>query len=145
VYLDSAYIAKFYVNEIDSAAVRRIIRTAGTRVSSEWALGEVACVFHRHFREGSLKLSHVRQLLDAFEEHVETGVWQLAPVTRSRLQRVISVVRAAPASLFLRAGDAVHLATALDCGEHEIWTNNRHLLAAAAHFGLKGRSAVPTS
>ena len=26
-------------------------------------------------------------------------------------------------------------------GETEIWTNDRHLLAAVAHFGLAGRSA----
>jgi len=41
----------------------------------------------------------------------------------------------------LRAGDAIHTATALGTGETEIWTNDRHLLAAVAHFGLAGRSA----
>ncbi len=40
-----------------------------------------------------------------------------------------------------RAGDAIHTATALETGETEIWTNDRHLLAAVAHFGLAGRSA----
>jgi predicted nucleic acid-binding protein len=40
----------------------------------------------------------------------------------------------------LRAGDAIHTATALETGETEIWTNDRHLLAAVAHFGLAGRS-----
>ena len=44
----------------------------------------------------------------------------------------------APADVPLRAGDAIHTATALETGE--IWTNNRHLLAAVAHFGLAGRS-----
>jgi predicted nucleic acid-binding protein len=38
-------------------------------------------------------------------------------------------------------GDAIHTATALETGETEIWTNDRHLLAAVAHFGLAGRSA----
>jgi hypothetical protein len=32
------------------------------------------------------------------------------------------------------------LTTARDAGELEIWTNDRHMLAAAPHFGLKGRS-----
>jgi hypothetical protein len=31
---------------------------------------------------------------------------------------------------------AIHTATALDAGEPEIWTSDRHLLAAAAHFGI---------
>ena len=47
----------------------------------------------------------------------------------------------APADVPLRAGDAIHAATALETGETEIWTSDRHLLAAVAHFGLAGRSA----
>jgi hypothetical protein len=40
----------------------------------------------------------------------------------------------------LRAGETIHTTTALETGETEIWTNDRHLLAAVAHFGV-GRSA----
>jgi predicted nucleic acid-binding protein len=40
----------------------------------------------------------------------------------------------------LRAGDAVHLASALEVGEPEMWTNDRHLRAAATHFGITARS-----
>ena len=47
----------------------------------------------------------------------------------------------APAAVPLRAGDDIPTATALDTGETEIWTNDRHLLAAVTHFGLAGRSA----
>jgi predicted nucleic acid-binding protein len=47
---------------------------------------------------------------------------------------------ALPPDVPLRAGDAIHTATALETGETEIWTNDRHLLAAVAHFGLAGRS-----
>jgi predicted nucleic acid-binding protein len=41
----------------------------------------------------------------------------------------------------LASRDAIHTATALETGETEIWTNDRHLLAAVAHFGHAGRSA----
>jgi predicted nucleic acid-binding protein len=44
-------------------------------------------------------------------------------------------------TVYLRTGDALHLTTAMDFGESEIWTSDRHLLAAAGHFGLTGRSA----
>jgi predicted nucleic acid-binding protein len=141
VYLDSAYIAKFYVNEADSTAVRKEIQAAETLVSSEWAIAEVTCVVHRHFREKSLRAAHVAEILDAFEEHIRTGVWGLIAVTPSRLRRVAALVRTAPRDLFLRAGGAIHLITALESGEREIWTSDRHLLAAAAHFGLEGRRA----
>jgi predicted nucleic acid-binding protein len=45
-----------------------------------------------------------------------------------------------PASIHLRAGDAIHLAAAQDAGLSEIWSNDRHLLKAAPSFGLQGRS-----
>jgi predicted nucleic acid-binding protein len=47
----------------------------------------------------------------------------------------------APSNLFLRTADAVHLATAQEIGEREVWTNDRHMLAASSWFGLTGRSA----
>src|ERR1035438_7871949 len=102
MYLDSAYLAKFYVNEADSPRVRECIRAAESLVSSEWAIAEVSCVLHRHLREGNLKPAHVRALLDAFAEHLKAGVWRLIPLTRSRLERVSSLVRGAPGKLFLR-------------------------------------------
>jgi hypothetical protein len=37
-------------------------------------------------------------------------------------------------------GDAIHLVTALEASFPEIWSNDRHLLGAAEHFGLRGRS-----
>lgn len=140
MYLDSAYIAKFYVNERDSAAVRDLIRSADILQSSAWATGEVACAFHRHMREGSLSLEQFRQLLGAFLDHVEAGFWTLLPVDDKLLSRTALLIGSMPA-VYLRAGDAIHLATAQDAGEREIWTNDRHMLAAAPYFGIRGRSA----
>ena len=140
MYLDSAYIAKFYVNESDSKAVRELIGSADSLVSSAWALGEVSCVLHRHMRENKLTQRQFRELLDAFLRHAGQDVWTFLPVTSRTLQKVASLVRAAPAGVYLRAGEAVHLAAAMGAEEHEIWTNDRHLLQAAEHFGLSGRS-----
>ena len=50
LYLDSAYVAKCYVNEPDSTAVRRLVRGAERLYSSIWCLAEVGCVLHRHVR-----------------------------------------------------------------------------------------------
>jgi hypothetical protein len=47
----------------------------------------------------------------------------------------------APPDLFLRTADAVRLMTAHEIGESSVWTNDRHMLAAAPYFGLTGRSA----
>ena len=140
MYLDSAYIAKYYVNEPDAPAVRKAIRRASHLCSSSWASVEVTCVFHRHIREGSLTPEQGRELIDLFRSHVESDVWHLIPVSEPLLRRTATLIRAIPASVPLRAGDAIHVATALEAGEPEIWTNDRHLLAAASHFGVAGRS-----
>jgi predicted nucleic acid-binding protein len=140
MYFDAAYIAKYYVNEADAAAVRAVIEAASSLTSSAWARLEVASVFHRHVREGSLTVEEGRERIDLFTEHVRDGYWELIPVTERLIQKAVTLMRALPRKFPLRAGDAMHVATALDAGEPELWTNDRHLLAAANHFGLRGRS-----
>jgi predicted nucleic acid-binding protein len=141
MYLDSAYIAKYYVNERDAKAVRKLIRGASHILSSSWALVEVTCAFNRHVREGSLTIVQGHELIDIFRSHVEADVWNLIPVTDSLLRRTATLVRGLPPTVPLRAADAIHLATALDAGETEIWTNDRYLLVAASAVGLAGKTA----
>ena len=140
MYLDSAYVAKYYVNERDATAVRQLIRRALHICSSSWALAEVTCVFHRHVQEGFLTPAQGHELIDLFRSHVEADLWNLIPVTDALLRRTATLIRMLPPDVPLRAGDAIHLATALDAGETEIWTNDRHLLAAAFYVGLVGKS-----
>jgi predicted nucleic acid-binding protein len=100
----------------------------------------MACVFHRHLREGVLEPGAASALRDLFLEDLRNGMWLLLPVTERVLRQVELLVRGLPRAMFLRAGDAIHIVSAVEAGFNEIWTNDRHLLAAAAHFGLKGRS-----
>jgi len=142
MYLDSAYVAKYYVNERDATAVRSLIRHASHICSSSWTLIEVTCVFQRHIREGSLSAAQGRELIDLFRNHVDAGFWNLIPVTDALVRRTATLILGLPPNVPLRAGAAIHLATARDAGETEIWTNDRHLLAAAAHFGVTGKSVT---
>jgi predicted nucleic acid-binding protein len=141
MYLDSAYIVKFYLNEPDSSAVRALIARADSLVSSGWALTEVACAFQRKLRERRLDTAEYQELLRAFRAHTEERLWEFIPITDRVFSRLTAVLNVAPPTSYIRAGDALHLATASDLGETEIWSNDRHLLAAAPLFGLMGRSA----
>jgi predicted nucleic acid-binding protein len=113
VYLDTPYIAKFCFNEPESPRVRKLVREADAIYSSLWSLAEFHAVIHRRIREGASSPSGALDLASRFS---------------------------APRDIFLRTADAVHLATASEIGEREVWTNDRHMLAAASYFGVTGRS-----
>jgi predicted nucleic acid-binding protein len=122
MYLDAAYVAKYYVNEPDSPAVRRAIRSADSLLSSTWSIVEVTSALHRHLRQGSLGVEELQEALALFREDAESGFWTLIPVSETLFWRVTSRVATVPARTFLRAGDAVQLASAIEAGESEIWT-----------------------
>jgi len=60
------------------------------------------------------------------------------PLTSSIVESVHAAYLKLPSAIFLRTGDAIHLATASEAGFKEIYSNDRHLLAAATLFKLKG-------
>ena len=140
MYFDTSYIAKFYFNEPESIKVRELVRTADTLRSSVWALAEFHAVIHRRLREGLSSAIDARAASSRFSEHVREGLWQLMPVNEALLRRTSALIISAPAGLFVRTADAVHLVTANESGERDVWTNDRHMLAAASYFGLTGRS-----
>ena len=140
MYLDTSYIAKFYFNEPESPRVRELVRKADALHSSLWALAEFHAVIHRRLREGLLSLNDAHDLASHLSEHIEQGLWNLIPVTEALLRRTSALMISAPRDLFIRTADAVHLATAQEIGERDVWTNDRHMLLAASYFGLTGRS-----
>ncbi len=141
MYFDTSYIAKFYLNEPASVRVRDIVRKADFIQSTAWAFAEFHAVLVRHVRENALSPAEARHLAARFSDHVADGLWNLIPVSESLLRRTAVLMLAAPDDVFIRTADAVHLTTALDAGEPEVWTNDRHMLAAASYFGIDGRSA----
>ena len=140
LYLDTAYIAKCYLNEPDALRVRRVVREADQLVSSALCLPEMACLFHRRVREGALLSGEAGELERSFRADVDKGVWSLLPVSEVLLRSVATRMRKLPRETLLRAGDAIHLVTAQEGGFSEIWSNDRRLLAAAPFFNLEGRS-----
>lgn len=140
LYLDSAYVAKCYLNEPDSEGVRQLAQSAGSLFSSAWCIPEIACTLHRHVREKSLRRAQAESVWHLFRRHVSSGAWTLIPVSEAFLYEVGRILPDLPPKVFLRAGDAVHLIAARQGGFSEIWSSDRHVLGAAPHFGLSGKS-----
>lgn len=88
-----------------------------------------------------LSVKQFQLLSREFRARVDSELWIFVPVTAGPIRRVTSTVATLPHDVFLRAGDALQLVSALEAGEPEVWTNDRHMLAAAPHLGLVGRSA----
>jgi uncharacterized protein len=140
VYFDTSYIAKFYFNEPESPRIRDLVRKSDVIHSSLWAMTEFHAVLHRRIREGASSRSDARELALRFSRHIEDGLWNLIPVNEALLRRTGALILSGPSHLFIRTADAVHLTTAQEIGVHAVWTNDRHMLAAAAYFGLTGHS-----
>jgi predicted nucleic acid-binding protein len=140
LYFDSAYLVKIYIGDADSDKVRKLVTSTETVCSSALCLAEFACAVLRVRREISVSVSEAAEARLAFLSHIRAGLVTLVPISESILYSVQAVVETLPTTLFLRAGDAIHLASAEREGFSEIWTNDRHMLKAASHFGLTGRS-----
>jgi len=76
-----------------------------------------------------------------FEADCESVVWAWLPISAKLIEHLADRVRKLGRSVSLRSADAIHLASAAEQGFKEIYSNDRHLLAAATHFGLRGLSA----
>ena len=140
LYLDTAYIAKCCLNEPDAGTVRKLAEEAEGLYSSSWCIAELSCVFLRHVREHRLTRKQARALRELFLDDIRAGAWNLLPLSERLLYKIEAILGQIPQAVWLRAGDAAHLVTARESGFKEVWSSDRHLLSAARHFGIKGRS-----
>lgn len=59
--------------------------------------------------------------------------------------RAFELIHGLPSNVFIRAGDAMHLACAAVNGFTEVFSNDRHLLKAAEYFGVRGTNVISAS
>ncbi len=139
IYFDSTFIAKLYLRERESDAIRTLVRkTEKTIVSSILGKMETEATFHRKLREQEITGTQMRSLHQQFQEDIQEERVKWIPIGQPIIDLVESTFLELPPDVFLRTGDAIHLATAADFGLKEIYSNDRHLLGAATIFQLKG-------
>ncbi len=142
-FFDAAYLGKLYWREPGSPEVAAHAATADEIVCSLHGRAEFYSIGFRKVREGLATPSALRAVFAQFNADVAAGDLVLLPLTDAIIDRVEAVFATAPASAYLRAADALHLATAAEHGFAEIHSNDRHLLAAAGLFGLRGVNVIP--
>lgn len=142
IYLDAAYIGKCYLNEPGAERVQELARGSDGLASCEIGRLEFFSLIHRHRREGNITSREAREVIEDFEGDEADGVWRWFPVTSQLVRRLCDRVRAFPRDVFLRTGDALHLGCARENGFDRVYTNDRHMLASAPLFRLRGIDVI---
>ena len=125
------------MDEPESEAVRRLAETLGQVGCAAIGQIEVAAAFHRKFREGTFDTHAFRAVMAQFHHDYGQALWTWLPFTAALSARTAAAFAHLPRPVFLRAADALHLICAQEHGLREIYTNDRHMSAAARHFRLK--------
>jgi uncharacterized protein len=136
-YFDAAYIAKFYVDDPESNAVRQLAESLGIVHCSAFGHIEVTSVFHRKWREGAFTEDDFHEVCAQFADDCAAGLWTWLAVTDNLIAGTAESVRALNRKITIRSADALHLACAKKHGLRRVYTNDRHMLLAAAAFGIE--------
>jgi predicted nucleic acid-binding protein len=134
---DSTYIAKFYLDEPESDAVRRLAESLGQVRCAAIGRVEVAAVFHRKLREDAFDESTFREVAAQFEDDCRQELWTWLPITAAVLAGASAAFTRLPRSVFLRSADALHLVCAQQHDLREIYTSDCHMSGTARYFRLR--------
>lgn len=136
IFCDTSTLAKYYVTEAESAAVRARLDQEDQVLASELAKAELMAVFHRRLREKIWSRVDFLAAVRQFTKDDVGGFWNWIPLETTLITQVTRTYDTLPETMFLRTADCIHLITALRTGLAEIYTHDRHQTQAAASFGL---------
>jgi predicted nucleic acid-binding protein len=141
IFCDTSCVAKFYLAERESAAVRDRIMGQDDVWVSELVRVELMATFHRHLREKKWTRVQFTSVVSQFSHHDLAGNWNWLPLDDAILREAAQLFTTLSDEIFLRSSDCLHLATALHYRFEEIYTFDVHQAAAAAALGLRARRA----
>lgn len=141
IYFDTSYLVRLYYQDPGADAVRALAATDHLACAAH-GQAEMIAAFHRKLREGAIRAAAYAALVGQVEAHIQAGAFRWIPQSADILARIRKTYEKLPSTVFLRAADAVHLATAAESGFRAVYSHDAHLLAAAKHFGLDGRNLI---
>ncbi len=135
-YVDTSALAKWYLNEPRSEDFAKYIQAERRVAISRLTVVELRCLLGRRRRARHLTAALEREILQAFQSHVQHGfltVHRLEDHHALRADELIEQLKEEP----LRTLDAFHLAIALDLGCQRIATADRVMATAATRLGIQ--------
>ena len=142
IFCDTSLLAKLYVPERESAAVRQLVETAPAACASELARTELLGVFHRRLREHKWTRAEFLAAVRQFTKDDVGGFWHWHRLDRTIVDAAVSTYTTLPENIFLRSSDCLHLITAVHHNFAEIYTYDLHQSKAATALGLKPLTAL---
>lgn len=134
IYLDTSVAIPAFVPEATSAEVLAWLDINGRNlVSADWILTEFASALYIKVRRGDLTAEHAKMAWENFQVFSH-GDMRLIPVTRTAFTGGADLILKAEGAL--RAGDALHLAMALEVGATTVATADEQFEQTAAAHGL---------
>ena len=145
IYLDTSYLVKCYVAEPGSDRVLAWLEGRRGLVCSWHGRLEFHSAIHRHFQAGRLTAAQVRQVCRRLDADEADGIWTWLAVTPVAIRQACRIVAGLDRATCLRAADALHLAVAADAGCEGVYSHDRHMLEAAAIFGVAAYDILEAS
>jgi hypothetical protein len=136
LFCDTSTLAKYYVQESESDAVRARLDAEDQVLLSELARAELAAVFHRQLRERKWRQDEFASVVRQFSTDEAVGYWIWVPLDSRIIEQVVRTFTTLPTDVFLRTADCLHLVTALQQGFTEVHTHDTHQRNGASALGL---------
>ena len=141
IFCDTSAVAKLYLPEQESAAIRTLLESEDQVLVSELMRAELMAVFHRQLREKKWTRDQFLTAVRQFTNDDVGGFWTWLPLDSTIIESAAKTYTTLPATVFLRSADCLHLVTAMHHRFAAIYTYDTHQAAAAKALGLKPLTA----
>jgi predicted nucleic acid-binding protein len=142
IYFDTSYMLKCYPPEHGYANVRMIFDQHGCAACCSFGRLEFVSGLRRAAREGRLPQPAIATAPTILGLDERAGRWVWFSLTSRLLETAERIVQELPPAVAIRAADVLHLACARENGCQQLFTNDRHMLAAAPHFGISAVNVI---
>lgn len=133
-YVDTSVLMAFLLPETGSQRAERLMTSPGEALAfSSWTEAELLSALGIQVRRKLITRSGARKAVDAFASLVAPALVRLA-VDDNDHRMAAHMLDGWQTTM--RAGDALHLALVREY-QAELWTFDRDMAKAAAHFGLR--------